>query len=215
MATKISVPIRWMMSLLLASVLLVCGQGSARADTTAAEIQRINSIFRAATSINAIPPLQAAIGESNAIDCAKKLKQDVASEFRSEAVDQCVRDGVPAGYGVIVSLVIQEINQSRYVLAGAWTTRAIIQGEAADGTMVVDNNEVGTLTSGSGSARLGFSKCDPPQCDKTYIIYAYSTSAGDRGAGVLLVSDDGCLMYGPYHSNSDPKTIGIFLMARC
>jgi hypothetical protein len=202
MATKTAIHTRWLLSFMLACCLLFSEQGDVRADDGT-----FTGDMRSLVAIGAANPLQAAIWEAdlNACYASKSL-------YIPTARTDCEDEVLPPN---IYSLALV-VNAARYILKGTWTTRAIYPGQgASDGTMTVDSNNMGTLTSGGGSATLLFSKYNDPAGGPAYIVYAYRTSAGDSGSGALLMSDDGCLLYGGYHSRDDPQTIGNFLMARC
>ncbi|GEM_PF-4786409 len=204
MVTKIAVHARWLLTLALACCLLVSGQGSAQAAASDKDIARINSVFRALAVAGVVQPIDAAIWEANAIDCLNKNPNLDATSCALRQVPQ------------VLAPAIAIYSQVRFSLPGAWATRDTYPGlGASDGSMIIDNKNVGTLTSGRGAATLIFSKYDNPDDGNTYAVFAYRTSQGDRGSGALLFSDDGCLMYGGYHSTSDPTTIGNFFAARC
>jgi hypothetical protein len=206
MTTQASVRTKVSMALLLACCLLVCAPGSAQAAAKPADIQWVNAVFRVGVLTGTIPPLQAAISESDAIACLNRPNPPSRND--------CAVQSIPSGFVALMSPVVMAAQLSQYYLPGAWATRNFYKDSADDGTMIIDKNNVGTYTVGGRTSTLVFSRYE--DTDGTiYIVFGYRTTEGDRGSGALQVSGDGCLMYGPYYSASDPKTQGHLLMARC
>jgi hypothetical protein len=202
MATKTAVHARWLFSLMLACCLLLSEQGGVRADDGT-----FTSDMRSLVTLGAATPLQAAIWEADLNECYSSKEA-----FVSTARDDCEDDVLPPG----IYNLAAAIYAARYYLPGPWATYSTYPGQGTvSGLMMIGKDNVGTLTSSGGTATFLFGKCSTSDCGDVQIVYAYRTSAGDRGSGVLQVSNDGCLMYGAFHSTSDPTTIGNFLMARC
>lgn len=203
---------------------LVAGtSGGVRADADPKDIQYVNRIFAGMASLKIAPPLQLAIWEADILNCANKFKPMPDDNTILTSIGNCGKRTLPPS----IYLLYVVLYASATVITGVWAEVDVNTGTKArhTGSIEIDNKNMGRLvTNEAGYATLQFYRERGPDTSAfgpgavvltfDYIHYV-STGRNDAGYGALVLTDDGCKMYGGFYSNSDPNTLGTLLFARC